>query len=115
MSTTTTPVLQGVVAYTLHKPSETDTYKDELHARWLSSRIVSSFKEAGTGHAVRRQRQPEQQVQEDGMASVEKLAEEESGWEGNWEIRYFEPDGKLALHGFGLRVWREGDVSFFSI
>jgi hypothetical protein len=85
--------LQGIVRYIL-------TPEGTLDARWISSRITQ-FKESGTGHATR---------------VSEKSPAASSGWEGDWEISYFQPpDGKLAVIPFKLTIWKEGQVCVISL
>ena len=54
----------------------------------MLSRMVDRFSEPGMGKSTR--------IHE-GVASVK-------GWEGTWEISYFELDGKLAVTPFILRL-----------
>ncbi len=87
-SPSTALVLQGVVRYTLKS-------SDEIEAKWMSSRMVDRFSEPGLGKATRIQSEDSE-----GM----------SGWEGVWEISYFEPDGKLAVTPFILKLSKKGEV-----
>ena len=84
--------LQGIVRYIL-SPSDT------LEAKWISSRITQ-FKEPGTGHAKR---------------IGGKASSSGRGWEGDWEISYFQPpDGQLAVMPFKLSITKEGQVCALS-
>jgi hypothetical protein len=85
-------VLQGLVRYV----RATDNSGEEvLNAKWISSRITK-FEEPGTGHAVRRGDRGRK------------------GWEGDWEIKYFEPDGNLAVMAFALNIEKHGQVRLLS-
>ena len=87
-SPSTTLDLQGVVRYTLVSPNE-------IKAKWMSSRMVDRFSEPGVGHAER---------------IVEQDSTYAESWPGVWEISYFEPDGKLAVTPFILKLERKEQV-----
>ena len=88
-SAATTLELQGVVRYTLTSPNE-------ISAKWMSSRMLDRFSEPGIGKAKR--------IEGQGNADAKE-------WAGVWEISYFEPDGKLAVTPFILKLERKEKVS----
>ena len=82
--------LQGVVRYTLISPNE-------IQAKWMSSRMIDRFSEPGIGHAQR---------------IVEQDSTDAGSWPGVWEISYFEPNGKLAVTPFILKLEKKEQVNF---
>ena len=84
--------LQGLVRYIL---STTDTGEEILNARYVSSRLLQSFQASSAGHGIRQG----------------PNAETRTGFEGNWEIKYFEPTGELAVTAFALKIEKAGEVS----
>jgi hypothetical protein len=83
-------VLQGVVRYIL-KIDEKGA--EILDAKWVSSRITH-FDEPGTGHATRK----------------DSNTAKTGSFEGAWVIKYYEPDGNLAVTAFDLALERKGQV-----
>ena len=55
---------------------------------------------------------------EPGIGKAKRIGSDETtsakGWEGDWEISYFEPDGKLAVTPFILRLDQKGEVGTFT-
>lgn len=86
-------VLNGVVRYRLTRD---ETGQAVIDAKWVSSRIANSG-QTGTGHAVRQAP----------STSVDKC---EAGFEGEWTIEYFGPDGQLAVTPFLLKLTKNGQV-----
>lgn len=86
-------VLEGVVRYTLDQDS---SGKPIIDAKWVSTRIVSSG-QTGTGRAVCR-------------PSGVGINTVETGFEGDWTIEYFGPDGQLAVTAFVLNLIKKDQV-----
>ncbi|KAM5374736.1 hypothetical protein ACJZ2D_006380 [Fusarium nematophilum] len=88
--------LDGVVRYTLVRDSSGQSIID---AKWVSTRIIGSG-QTGTGRAVRRR---------SGGDSIHKVLD---GFEGDWNIEYFGPDGQLAVTPFLLTLSKNDQVRY---
>ncbi|KAF4342136.1 hypothetical protein FBEOM_3938 [Fusarium beomiforme] len=87
-------VLHGVVRYRLARDSNGQT---TIGAKWVSTRIANAG-QTGTGHTVRQITSPSNDMSE-------------AGFEGDWAIEYFGPDGQLAVTPFLLKLTKNGEVS----
>lgn len=78
--------LQGVVRYTLPR-------SNHLAAKWLSTRMIDRFDEAGHGSAERLDpstlEEVEREISVDDMQGLDDAA-------GTWRISYFEPGSEVA-------------------
>lgn len=86
--------LDGVVTYTLVRDSSGQSIMD---AKWVSTRTVGSG-QIGTGSAVRRR------------SGGDSIRKDIDGFEGDWNIEYFGPDGQLAVTPFHLTLSKNNQV-----
>lgn len=96
--TSNTLTLQGIVRYTIPSPNNID-------AKWLSTRLTPHFKQPGIGKAARLDPVT---LKETTNANADETAHE--GFKGTWKIIYFEPDGKMAVTPFVLRLEKRGEI-----